>query len=150
MVSSLHFRFAFVDLIRLGQPKNSIPTVSSTIGCTSISHHSRSSSFRSMPALAFVLVNRQALVYTPSFLPLLTEYRFQFAYNEMSFMLIRLLQQFDTISLAPDAQASDTLPPPSWGEAGGRKATEKIFPKMHLTMYAHVSSESILLVAIVI
>ncbi|KAF8554602.1 cytochrome P450 [Imleria badia] len=61
----------------------------------------------------------------------------QFAYNEMSFMLIRLLQQFDTISLAPDAQAPDTLPPPSWGEAEGRKATEKIFPKMHLTMYAH-------------
>jgi cytochrome P450 len=61
----------------------------------------------------------------------------QFAYNEMSLMLIRLLQHFDTISLAPDAQAPDTLPPPTWAEAEGRKATEKIFPKIRLTMYAH-------------
>jgi len=61
----------------------------------------------------------------------------QFAYNEISFMLIRLLQQFDTISLAPDAQAPDTLPPPVWAEGEGRKAKEKIFPKVHLTMYAH-------------
>jgi len=61
----------------------------------------------------------------------------QFAYNEMSFILIRLLQNFASISLAPDAQAPDTLPPPAWVEAGGRKATEKIFPKIHLTMYAH-------------
>ncbi|KAF8126892.1 cytochrome P450 [Boletus edulis] len=60
----------------------------------------------------------------------------QFAYNEMSFMLIRLLQQFDTFSLAPDAQAH-TLPPAAWAEAAGRKATEKIFPKVHLTMYVH-------------
>jgi cytochrome P450 len=61
----------------------------------------------------------------------------QFAYNEMSFMLIRLLQQFQTIMLAPDAQAPDTLPPPIWAKAEGRKATEKVFPKMHLTMYVH-------------
>ena len=69
----------------------------------------------------------------------------------MSFMLIRLLQQFDTISLAPDAQAPDTLPPLAWAEADGRKAKEKIFPKFHLTMYAHVSSQTtILLLTIVI
>ncbi|KAH0833049.1 cytochrome P450 [Lanmaoa asiatica] len=61
----------------------------------------------------------------------------QFAYNEMSFILIRLLQQFDTISLALDAQAPETLPPAAWADAEGRKATEKIFPKLHLTMYAH-------------
>lgn len=60
-------------------------------------------------------------------------------------MLIRLLQQFDSMSLAPDAQAPDTLPPLSWAEAEGRKATEKIFPKIHLTMYAHVSSNSMTL-----
>jgi len=52
-------------------------------------------------------------------------------------MLIRLLQQFQTIMLAPDAQAPDTLPPPIWAKAEGRKATEKVFPKMHLTMYVH-------------
>jgi hypothetical protein len=69
----------------------------------------------------------------------------------MSLMLIRLLQHFDTISLAPDAQAPDTLPPPTWAEAEGRKATEKIFPKIRLTMYAHVSPQAtILLTAIVV
>ncbi|KAF8547417.1 cytochrome P450 [Imleria badia] len=61
----------------------------------------------------------------------------QFAYSEMSFMLIRLLQQFDTIRLAPDAHAPNTLPPPTWATSTCRKATEKIFPKLHLTMYAH-------------
>jgi hypothetical protein len=66
-------------------------------------------------------------------------------------MLIRLLQQFDTISLAPDAQAPDTLPPPVWAEGEGRKAKEKIFPKVHLTMYAHVSPETtIILLGMVI
>ena len=69
----------------------------------------------------------------------------------MSSMLIRLLQHFDTISLAPDAQAPDTLPPLAWAEAEGRKATEKIFPKARLTMYAHVSPRAtILLIAMVI
>lgn len=57
-------------------------------------------------------------------------------------MLIRLLQQFQTIMLAPDAQAPDTLPPPIWAKAEGRKATEKVFPKMHLTMYVHVSTQT--------
>ncbi|KIJ13434.1 hypothetical protein PAXINDRAFT_170499 [Paxillus involutus ATCC 200175] len=61
----------------------------------------------------------------------------QFAYNEISFMLIRLLQHFTSMSLAQDAQAPGTLPPAAWAEADGRKAREKCFPKMHLTMYAH-------------
>ncbi|KIJ66961.1 hypothetical protein HYDPIDRAFT_26376 [Hydnomerulius pinastri MD-312] len=61
----------------------------------------------------------------------------QFAYNEMSFMLIRLLQNFTSMSLAPEAQTPDSLPPAAWAEAEGRKGTEKFFPKMHLTMYAH-------------
>ena len=66
----------------------------------------------------------------------------------MSFMLIRLLQQFDTISLAPDAQVPDTLPPPAWAEREGRQATEKIFPKVHLTMYAHASPQTTIVVVI--
>lgn len=49
------------------------------------------------------------------------------------------------MSLAPDAQVPDTLPPRAWAEAGGRKATEKVFPKVHLTMYAHVSPRSMFL-----
>ncbi|EGO01601.1 hypothetical protein SERLA73DRAFT_176994 [Serpula lacrymans var. lacrymans S7.3] len=61
----------------------------------------------------------------------------QFAYNEMSFMLIRLLQNFSSMELAPEAQSPETRPPVAWAQSEGRKATEKFYPKMHLTMYAH-------------
>lgn len=61
----------------------------------------------------------------------------QFAYNEMSFMLIRLLQSFQSISLDLASAPQDTLPPKTWINSKGRKATEKVFPKMHLTMYAN-------------
>ncbi|EJD03502.1 cytochrome P450 monooxygenase pc-1 [Fomitiporia mediterranea MF3/22] len=60
----------------------------------------------------------------------------QFAYNEASFMLVRLLQAFDGVSLAEDAQPEDTLPPKEWKEAvGERKSVEKVWPKSHLTIY---------------
>ncbi|KZP21731.1 cytochrome P450 [Athelia psychrophila] len=61
----------------------------------------------------------------------------QFAYNEMSFMLIRLLQNFDSFALDSEAQPAATRPPASWAGQPGRKGTEKFWPKMHLTMYAH-------------
>jgi len=61
----------------------------------------------------------------------------QFAYNEMSFMLICLLQNFSSIALDLDAQPSETCPPTSWARGPGRKSIEKFWPKMHLTMYAH-------------
>ncbi|KDQ56219.1 hypothetical protein JAAARDRAFT_70562 [Jaapia argillacea MUCL 33604] len=62
----------------------------------------------------------------------------QFAYNEISFMLIRLAQNFASISLAPDAQPESSKPPLSWlNDREGRKAREKIRPKSHLTMYAY-------------
>ncbi|KAF8583528.1 cytochrome P450 [Ramaria rubella] len=41
----------------------------------------------------------------------------QFAYNETTVMLVRLLQTFDTITFAPDAQS-------------------KVWPKSHLTLYS--------------
>ncbi|KAI0030853.1 cytochrome P450 monooxygenase pc-3 [Vararia minispora EC-137] len=59
----------------------------------------------------------------------------QFAYNEISFTLVRLLQTFDSISLARDAQPPDSIPPVSWAKAEGRQAIEKIVPKQHITMY---------------
>ncbi|KAI0916862.1 hypothetical protein AcW1_007802 [Taiwanofungus camphoratus] len=59
----------------------------------------------------------------------------QFAYNEMSFFVVRLLQSFDRIELAPDAQPAYSLPPASWVSGSGRKAVEKIRPKHELTMY---------------
>ncbi|KAJ7499687.1 cytochrome P450 monooxygenase pc-2 [Mycena latifolia] len=60
----------------------------------------------------------------------------QFAYNEASFFLVRLLQNFCEFSLAPDAQPESTRPPASWKECKGTKATEKIMLGVHLTMYA--------------
>ncbi|KAF8998659.1 cytochrome P450 monooxygenase pc-3 [Cyathus striatus] len=59
----------------------------------------------------------------------------QFAYQEASFFLIRLLQQFSLFTLAQDAQPADSLPPKSWAGASGSKGTEKIRPQSHLTMY---------------
>ncbi|VDB95399.1 unnamed protein product [Peniophora sp. CBMAI 1063] len=61
----------------------------------------------------------------------------QFAYNEASFTLVRLMQAFDSISLARDVQPKETQPPASWAQAPGRQAIEKIVPKQHLTLYAH-------------
>lgn len=58
----------------------------------------------------------------------------QFAYNETSFFLVRLLQQFSSFSLATDVQ---TLPPAEWAQCSGRKAIEKVIIKSHLTIYAH-------------
>ncbi|KZS95633.1 cytochrome P450 monooxygenase pc-3 [Sistotremastrum niveocremeum HHB9708] len=60
----------------------------------------------------------------------------QFAYNESSFFLIRLLQSFDEIDLASDAQPPETLPPAEWKNKTGRAATEQFVPAAHLTMYA--------------
>ncbi|KAG2139813.1 cytochrome P450 [Suillus bovinus] len=61
----------------------------------------------------------------------------QFAYNEMSFMLIRLLQSFSSLTLHLEAQPPGTLPPADWAQAEGRKSREQFWPKVHLTIYAH-------------
>ncbi|KAJ6468900.1 cytochrome P450 monooxygenase pc-2 [Mycena sanguinolenta] len=60
----------------------------------------------------------------------------QFAYNEVSFFLVRLLQTFSAFTLAPDAQPESTKPPASWKEATGTQATEKIMLGRHLTMFS--------------
>lgn len=57
----------------------------------------------------------------------------QFAYNEMSFMIIRLLQNFSAITLSPEPAMN---PPAWWAEKGGRQAIEKFRPRNHLTLYA--------------
>ncbi|KAJ7148564.1 cytochrome P450 monooxygenase pc-1 [Mycena crocata] len=59
----------------------------------------------------------------------------QFAYNEMSFMLIRLLQSFESFSLDEAAFAPEARPPPEWSTFPGRKGIDKFRPKLHLTMY---------------
>ncbi|KAF9475907.1 cytochrome P450 [Pholiota conissans] len=61
----------------------------------------------------------------------------QFAYNEASFFLVRLLQNFSSFTLASEAQPPASRPPASWAldTKDSRKAREKIRPKNHLTMY---------------
>ncbi|KAG2131952.1 cytochrome P450 [Suillus cothurnatus] len=49
----------------------------------------------------------------------------QFAYNEMSFMVIRLMQNFFAITLSPEPCDKD-----------GRQAIERFRPRNHLTLYA--------------
>ncbi|KAJ2929607.1 hypothetical protein H1R20_g7493, partial [Candolleomyces eurysporus] len=60
----------------------------------------------------------------------------QYAYNEMSFMVIRLLQSFCDISLDLASAPKEAVPPADWAKGTGRKAIEKVRPKNHLTMYA--------------
>ncbi|CDO68134.1 hypothetical protein BN946_scf185003.g6 [Trametes cinnabarina] len=61
----------------------------------------------------------------------------QFAYNEMSFFLIRLLQNFSAMELDLSAQPLDARPPPEWASADGQKGKEKVIPKSHLTLYVY-------------
>ncbi|KAE9397925.1 cytochrome P450 monooxygenase CYP63 [Gymnopus androsaceus JB14] len=58
-----------------------------------------------------------------------------YAYNEASFFLVRLLQQFDTFSLAPEVQPSGSLPPHEWKQRKGRQAEERIWPSAALTLF---------------
>ncbi|KAF8164774.1 cytochrome P450 monooxygenase pc-2 [Crassisporium funariophilum] len=56
----------------------------------------------------------------------------QFAYHEATFFLVRLLQQFTGFALNT---SENKQPPAEWAECPGLKATEKVFPGAHLTMY---------------
>ncbi|KAL7282251.1 hypothetical protein ACG7TL_003720 [Trametes sanguinea] len=61
----------------------------------------------------------------------------QFAYNEVSFLLIRLLQNFSSMELDLSARAPDARPPPEWAGAEGQKGLEKVVPKCHISLYVH-------------
>ncbi|KAF8217518.1 cytochrome P450 monooxygenase pc-1 [Mycena galopus ATCC 62051] len=58
----------------------------------------------------------------------------QFAYNEVSFMLIRLLQSFSGTALDPDACPPHARVPPEWRNGPGRMAVERFRPRLHLTL----------------
>ncbi|KAG8714502.1 hypothetical protein FRC11_008220 [Ceratobasidium sp. 423] len=60
----------------------------------------------------------------------------QFAYNEASFVLIRLLQKFTTFELAMDAAPAGSIPPPEWAGQSGRKGIEKVWVKNAITLYS--------------
>ncbi len=64
----------------------------------------------------------------------------QFAYNEMSFFMIRLLQSFSSMELDLTAQPPEARPPVEWREPPEhRRAAEQIRPKSHFTLYVEVS-----------
>lgn len=59
----------------------------------------------------------------------------QFAYNQMSFMAIRLLQSFSSFTLDTEAFPPSARPPVEWAEQGrGRKRVERFRPQIVLTM----------------
>ncbi|KAF9523245.1 cytochrome P450 monooxygenase pc-3 [Crepidotus variabilis] len=58
----------------------------------------------------------------------------QFAYQEMSFFLVKLMQRFENFKLAPDAQPANSKPPAHWAQGDARQAKEKIWPQSSLTM----------------
>ncbi|KAJ6525954.1 cytochrome P450 monooxygenase pc-3 [Mycena capillaripes] len=57
----------------------------------------------------------------------------QFAYNEISFMLIRLLQNFASTELDIDALPLNARAPPEWRTGHGRMAVEQLRPRLHLS-----------------
>ncbi|KAI0779175.1 cytochrome P450 monooxygenase pc-2 [Irpex lacteus] len=59
----------------------------------------------------------------------------QFAYNEMSFFLIKLMQSFDGVEFDGKSLDPKARPLPDWRNAPGRKSKEKIWPWSHLTLY---------------
>ena len=63
-----------------------------------------------------------------------------FAYNEASFFLVRLLQQFDKFELAPEFQPAGSAHPAEWKAKQGRQSIEKCWPAAALTLYVRVSS----------
>lgn len=65
----------------------------------------------------------------------------QFAYHETSYFLIRLLQQFQSISLDLSVQPEWAAPPKEWKMYGvGTQKTDKIRMKSYLTMSVVVCS----------
>jgi hypothetical protein len=62
----------------------------------------------------------------------------EFAYHEVSFFLIRLLQKFARFELAEDAQPVNSRPPAEWAKCGGRQGMDKIWPEAGIAMRVKV------------
>jgi len=60
----------------------------------------------------------------------------QFAYNETSVVIARLIQTFKGISLDMDSNP-EAKPPATWGSGQGRKAIEKVWVRSDITMYSN-------------
>ncbi|KAL0574430.1 Protein kinase alk2 [Marasmius crinis-equi] len=58
----------------------------------------------------------------------------QFAYNEASFFLVRLLQSFSSFTFTEEAMQEGDRPPKEWFGAKGTQGRDKIVLQSHLTM----------------
>jgi len=58
-----------------------------------------------------------------------------YAYNEASYFLVRLLQRYDSFTLASDCQPPGSFPPTEWQQKTGRQAFERVWPAAALTLY---------------
>jgi cytochrome P450 len=61
-----------------------------------------------------------------------------YAYNQISYFVVRLLQQFDKFTLAPEVQPAGSLPPEIWKSRKGRQSFERIWPSAAMTLYVKV------------
>jgi hypothetical protein len=62
----------------------------------------------------------------------------EFALNQASYFIVRLLQRFNTFTLAPDFMPAGSLPPAHWAGMPGRQGVEKIHPAINFTMHSKV------------
>lgn len=60
----------------------------------------------------------------------------QFAYNEISFMLVRLLQNFSSFEFCREDLSIECRTPADWRKCKGRKAIDKFWPRCTLTLYS--------------
>ncbi|KAH9921357.1 cytochrome P450 monooxygenase CYP63 [Fomitopsis serialis] len=58
-----------------------------------------------------------------------------FALNEASFMLVRLLQRFSGFELVPEATPEGARPPRQWKEGKGRQRIEQVWPSTAFTAF---------------
>jgi hypothetical protein len=62
----------------------------------------------------------------------------EFALNQAGYFIVRLLQGFNSFSLAPDFMPAGSLPPSHWAGSPGRQGVEKIHPAINLTVHSKV------------
>ncbi|KAJ8093023.1 hypothetical protein PM082_020504 [Marasmius tenuissimus] len=58
----------------------------------------------------------------------------QFAYNEISFIIVRLLQNFQSFTHHLEAAPPHLRRPEEWNKAPGRKGIDTFYPKMNMTL----------------
>ena len=63
--------------------------------------------------------------------------RAQFAYNETSFMLVRLLQHISAIEFTPEV-APESVIPSGYNDSPGSDGTDRVCIRSHLTAFVKV------------